>query len=127
MRQLITDNVNAVALANGSNWTRSVKDVQKKYKNQKMKIEEKIASERKSTNKTGGGPPDVSIMEEDEFASSLRGNEAFEGIKGGKESTVVKLSGACSSPYGTDTIIKKKSKKLAAKRLFFKWIKIAKR
>jgi hypothetical protein len=60
-----------------------------------MNVKEKIATERRSAHKTGGGPPEILILAEDEFASSFKGNEAFEGIKGGKHSSILQLSGVC--------------------------------
>ena len=94
----ITAEINSIAAVTGGTWIRTPEEVKKKYKNLKSSAKEKIATERRSVNETGGGPPDVPLGMEDEFENSFLGNASFEGISGGNDSA---LSPKISTTAGT--------------------------
>ena len=97
----ITAEISSIAAATGRTWIRTPEEVKKKYKNLKSLAKEKIATERRSTNKSGGGPPDVPLGMEDEFENSFLGNAAFEGISDGKD---LSLSPKSSTTAGTSAV-----------------------
>jgi hypothetical protein len=83
--QAITQEVSAA-----SGISRTSEEVKKKWAAIKTATKSKVASNRKSVRKTGGGPPDdLELTTVEENVLELIGKEAVEGVDGGLDTSLL--------------------------------------